>query len=183
MSGSYAGRYHTFQLRTPPITHQPQLYDWANRVATRFPELPRHYADNLAARSLGLVLAHACGLSVVALALAAVLGQAVNTVRQRLREFYQPADAKAGRGRTEPDAAVCCGPLVRWVTAGWADKRVALPLGVTNLADRFHVLTAAIVYRGCGIPVAWAVSVAGAKDPWNPHWSRLPSGAGGWCWC
>lgn len=155
------------------MPHQPQLYDWADRVATRFPDLPRPYADGLAAWSFGLVLAHACGLSAVALALAAILGQPVNTVRQRLREFYQPADAKAGRGRTELDPASCCGPLVRWVTGGWAEKRVAVALDVTNLADRFHVLTAAVVYRGCGIPVAWAVLPAGTKDPWNPHWARL----------
>jgi hypothetical protein len=155
------------------MPHHPQLYDWTNRVATAFPDLPAATARVLAARSYGLVLAHACGLSAVALALAALLGQAVNTVRQRLREFYQPADTKAGRGRAQLDPATCCGPLVRWVTAGWADRRVALALDVTNLADRFHVLTAAIVYRGCGIPVAWAVLPANTKDPWNPHWVGL----------
>src|SRR5205823_8754654 len=37
----------------------------------------------------------------------------------------------------------------------------------------FHVLTAAVVYRGRAVPVAWAVPAAGTKDPWNPHWSRL----------
>src|SRR4051812_24006147 len=103
MSDPDAGRYHTFQHRKPPMPRQTQLYGWAERVATRFPELPRHQADALAGWSLGMVLAHACGLSAVALALAAVLGQAVNTVRQRLRELYQPAHKKAGRGRTELD--------------------------------------------------------------------------------
>jgi hypothetical protein len=155
------------------MPHHPQLYEWTNRVATAFPDLPPATARVLASWSFGLVLAHACGLSAVALVLAAVLGQAVNTVRQRLREFYQPADAKPGRGRTELAPAVCCGPLVRWITRGWADKRVAVALDVTNLADRFHVLTVAVVYRGCGIPVAWAVLSAGVKDPWNPHWVRL----------
>jgi hypothetical protein len=155
------------------MPHHPQLYEWTNRVATAFPNLPATTTRVLAGWSYGLVLAHACGLSAVALALAAVLGQAVNTVRQRLREFYQPADAKAGRNRTELDPTTCCGPLVRWITRGWAEKRVALALDVTNLADRFHVLAAAVVYRGCGIPVAWAVLPANTKDPWNPHWSRL----------
>jgi hypothetical protein len=155
------------------MPHQPPLYEWADRVATRFPDLPRHQADALATWSFGLVLARACGLSAVALALAAVLARSVNTVRQRLRELYQPADRKAGRGRTAFDPAVCCGPLVRWITAGWADKRVAVALDVTNLGDRFHVLTAAVVYRGCSVPVAWAVLATGPKDPWNPHWVRL----------
>src|SRR5688500_12023119 len=102
------------------MPHPAPLYEWVARVATRFPDLPRATARTLGAYSFGLVLAHACGLSAVALALAAVLRQAVNTVRQRLREFYKPAGGKAGRGRTRLDAAACCGPLVRWVTAGWA---------------------------------------------------------------
>ena len=152
--------------------HTP-LYEWTKRVATAFPALPPATARVLADWSYGLVLAHTCGLATVALTLAARLGQAVNTVRQRLREFYQPADQKAGRGRTALDPTTCCAPLVRWVTAGWADKRVALALDATNLGDRFHVLAAAIVYRGCSIPVAWAVLPAGVKDPWNPHWVRL----------
>ena len=152
--------------------HTP-LYDWTARVATHFPDLPMATARTLATYSYGLILAHACGLPAVALALAAVLRQAYNTLRQRLRELYQPAARKAGRGRTELDPAVCCGPLVRWITHGWTDKRVALALDATNLGDRFHVLACAVVYRGCSIPVAWAVLPAGVKDAWNPHWVRL----------
>jgi len=155
------------------MPHQTQLYEWNRRVATHFPQLPPATADTLATYSFGMVLAHACGLTAVALALAALMKQAVNTLRQRLRELYKPKDKKAGRGRTQLDPSCCCGPLVRWITAGWTDKRVALALDVTNLADRFHVLTCAIVYRGCSIPVAWAVLPAGVKDPWNPHWVRL----------
>lgn len=155
------------------MPRQSPLYAWTQRVATGFPELPPHQAQALAQWSFGMVLAHACGLSAVVCALAAVVQQSVNTVRQRLREWYQPATAKPGRGRTEVDPATCCGPLVRWITGGWTERRVALALDVTNLGDRFHVLTAAIVYRGCGIPVAWAVLPAGVKDPWNPHWEQL----------
>jgi hypothetical protein len=160
-------------FRITPVPHQTPLYDWTRRVATAFPDLPAAHARGLAEWSFGLVLAHACGLATVALHLAAVVGQAVNTVRQRLRELYLPADHKPGAGRTALDPGGCCGPLVRWLTGTWADKRVAVALDVTNLGDRFHVLTAAVVYRGCGIPVAWAVLAAGAKDPWNPHWVRL----------
>lgn len=155
------------------MPRHPQLYDWTRRVATHFPELPEATTATLATYSYGLVLAHACGLTAVALALAATLEQAVNTLRQRLRELYKPADKKAGRGRTALDPAACCGPLVRWITHGWTDKRVALALDVTNLGDRFHVLACAVVYRGCSIPVAWAVLPAGVREPWNPHWVQL----------
>ena len=150
-----------------------QLYDWTGRVATHFPDLPKPTANVLAAWSYGMVLAHACGTTAVALALAALLKQGVNTLRQRLREFYKPAHTKAGRGRTQLDPTTCCGPLVRWITTGWTDKRVALALDATNLGDRFHVLACAVVYRGCSIPVAWAILPGGVKDKWNPHWIRL----------
>jgi hypothetical protein len=149
------------------------LYQWADRVATRFADLPRPTAFVLALWAFGMVLAHACTLSAVALHLACLLGRPVNTVRQRLREFYKPAAKKAGRHRTELDPAACCAPLVRWVTAGWADRRVALALDVTNLADRFHVLACAVCYRGCAVPVAWAVLPGGQKGQWHPHWVAL----------
>ena len=155
------------------MPHHTPLYEWDQRVATAFPDLSPATARVLADWSYGLVLAHTCGLGTVALTLAAVLGQAVHTARQRLREFYPPADRKAGRGRTALDPATCCTPLVRWITAGWADERVAVALDATNLGDRFHVPAAAIVYRGCAIPVAWAVLPAGVTDAWNPHWVRL----------
>lgn len=155
------------------MPRHPELYAWTQQVASRFPELPPHHARAIAEWSFGMVLAHACGLAAVACGLAAVVGQAANTVRQRLREWYQPATVKPGRGRTEVDPVACGGPLVRWITGGWTEKRVAIALDVTNLGDRFHVLTAAVVYRGCGIPVAWAVLPAGVTDPWNPHWERL----------
>jgi hypothetical protein len=152
--------------------HEP-LYQWADRVTTHFPNLPRCSAFVLALWAFGMVLAHACTLTAVALHLAGLLGQPLNTVRQRLREFYKPAATKAGRGRTEIDPAACCAPLVRWVTAGWADRRVALALDVTNVGTRFHVLTCAVCYRGCAIPVAWAVLPGGQRGEWHPHWCLL----------
>ena len=157
--------------------HQP-LYQWADRVATHFPELPRSTAFVLALWAFGMALAHACALTAVALHLAPLLGRAVNTVRQRLREFYKPALKKAGRGRTELAPATCCGPLIRWVTAGWPERRVALALDVTNCGGRFHVLACAIAYRGCAVPVAWAVLAGGQKEAWHPHWCALLERAG-----
>ena len=152
--------------------HEP-LYAWADRVASQFPDLPRSVAFGLAAWTYGMVLAHACGLSAVACALAPILGRSANTARQRLRDWYQDASDKRGRNRTALDPAECTAPLVRWVTGAWAEKRVAVALDATNLGTRFHVLTAAIVYRGCAVPVAWAVLRGNTPDAWNPHWVRL----------
>ena len=30
-----------------------------------------------------------------------------------------------------------------------------------------------VVYRGCGIPVAWKIVEATAKGSWKPHWLKL----------
>jgi hypothetical protein len=35
------------------------------------------------------------------------------------------------------------------------------------------VLALAVLYRGCAVPVAWAVVPANTKGAWRPHWERL----------
>ena len=65
------------------------------------------------------------------------------------------------------------------MTGTWADKRVAVALDATNLGTRFHVPTAAVVYRGCAGPVAWAVLRGNTPDAWNPHWARSWTGSPG----
>jgi Transposase DDE domain len=150
-----------------------QLYHWTDRVTSRFPTLSRCQARLLALYSFGLVLAHSCGLSAVALALAKLLGQAANTLRQRLRDWYLEADAKAGADRTEIDPAACFGPLLDWVLATWDCPRLALALDATYLGDRFIVLAVAVVYRGCAVPVAWVVRDAHQQGSWLPCWRGL----------
>lgn len=127
----------------------------------------------LALWSFGMVLAHASGLDAVALRLAPLLGRSDNTVRQRLREFYQPREAKAGTHRRDLDPTLCFVPLLRWVTAGWTTRRLVLALDVTNLGSRFHVLAISVVVRGCGIPVAWAIRTGSEKGSWNTLWDEL----------
>jgi hypothetical protein len=155
------------------VPRPPQLYTWADRVATQFPQLPPALAFVLALWSFGMVLAHSCTLSAVTVHLAPLLGRATNTVRQRLREFYKSADRKKGRQRTALDPTTCCGPLVRWMTGGWTDKRVALAIDATSLGAVFTILSASIVYRGCAVPVAWAVLPANTPGAWNPRWVEL----------
>ena len=153
--------------------HTP-LYEWVAQVATRFPDLPAAHARSLAEWSYGMAVAHAVQLMAVVVQLAALLGQKANTVRQRLRELFQPGDRKAGDRRTTFDPHACCGPLVRWITGGWTDRRVALALDASNLGDRFTVLAAAVVYRGVGIPVAWRIVPANTPgESWNAIWVEL----------
>src|SRR5207247_10462089 len=115
----------------------------------------------LALYSFGMLLAHVCGLSRVALFLAQHLHRPFHALRKRLREFYLEADAKSGvrqgRKRRAFDVAGCFAPLLRWLLSLWSGRHLALALDVTNLADRFHVLCVSVVVRGVGIPVAWKV--------------------------
>jgi hypothetical protein len=149
------------------------LYQWSTRVATACPEIPAVYVRALAEWGFGLAQAGSATLSGVALFLATYLGQAINTVRQRLRELYQPGDRKAGASRTTFDVRLCCPGLFRWITATWTDKRLALALDPTTLGERLTVLTAALVYRGCGIPLAWAVLEGNEPEAWNRLWRQL----------
>jgi hypothetical protein len=43
------------------------------------------------------------------------------------------------------------------------EKRLALAMDATTLAQVSTVLTISVVYRGCAIPVAWVILPATAK--------------------
>ena len=60
-----------------------------------------------------------------------------------------------------------------WVLRGWEGNQLALALDATQLGQRFVVLAISVVYRGCAIPVAWAILPAGHKQAWRPVWLRL----------
>ena len=106
------------------MSRHPELYRWSQQVGSRFPGLPPVFVALLALWSLGMILARRCGLDSVAGHLAALLDQKDNTVRQRLREFYQEAGAKAGAKRGCPrkdfEVAACFAPLLRWVLSFWS---------------------------------------------------------------
>ena len=140
---------------------------------TLFPDLRPHHRTALAEYSFGLALARTCGLTAVARYLAAFLAVPVVALTQRLRELYRPAHAQRGPARSEFDPTLCFGPLVRWAAAGHRDKRLVLALDPTCLTDRFRVLCAAVLYRGTGLPVAWAVQTADEKGSWNAIWVDL----------
>jgi hypothetical protein len=171
------------------MSRHPELYRWQQQLRSCFPHLPPVFVALLALWSLGIILARRCGLTTVASQLACLLDQSDNTLRQRLREFYQEADAKAGakRGdkRRDFDVTGCFAPLLRWVLSFWSCPRLALALDVTNLGDRFHVLCVSVLYGGIGLPVAWKILPANQKGEWHPHWCLLlrllqPAVPSGW---
>jgi hypothetical protein len=73
-----------------------------------------------------MLIARFCALSAVATRLAPLLGQSFNTVRERLRDTYRDADAKAGAQRAHLEVQICWAPWLAWVLEGWSGH----PLGV-----------------------------------------------------
>jgi hypothetical protein len=149
------------------------LEQWAREVSERLPHLSAPEAAVLAAWSFGMVLAHSCSLTAVAGVLAALLGVKTNTERQRLREFCYPAHRKRGAHRQAVAVGPCFAPLLAWVLDRWPGDHVLLGLDATTLGERFVVLAISVLYRGCAIPVAWAIVPAGQKGAWRPVWERL----------
>lgn len=152
-----------------------QVSQWTGTVSRYLPHLSRPQATVLALWSLGMVLAGSCGLSQVSVVLALLLGQAEETLRQRLREWYYPAQDKAGQTRCTLEVEACFAPLLRWVLAWWPEEHqeLALALDATTLGQRFTVRCLSVLVRGCAIPVAWKVLVYNQKGSWQPYWQAL----------
>jgi hypothetical protein len=120
-----------------------------------------------------MVLARSCALTAVSTLLAAGLQRKDSTVRQQLREWCYEVPAKRGAQRCALQVETCFAPLLAWVLSEWQGTQLALALDATTLGTRFVVLAISVVYRGCAIPVAWAILPAGAKQAWRGTWLRL----------
>ena len=157
------------------MTRPAGLSQWIETVAIHMPHLSNPVATVLALWSFGMVMAKSCGLTSVAGFLADLLQQQENTVRQRLREWYRDAEDKRGPKRRELDVSESFIPLIGWVLSYWpsSEKRLALAMDATTLAQLFTVLTLSVVYRGCAIPVAWVILPATEKGAWKAHWLAL----------
>jgi hypothetical protein len=116
-----------------------------------------------------------CGLTSVAVFLAAVLGDREDALRQRLREWYRAAADKKGAHRQTLEVGRCFAPLLAWVLSAWpvTEKRLALAMDATSLGQVFTVLAISVVYRGCAIPVAWVVLPGNTPGAWKDHWLAL----------
>lgn len=156
-----------------------QLTSWNAELAKRFPHFPAPVVTVLALYSLGVLLAHASGLSRVVLFLHQHFGGANNAWRKRLREFYLDAPDKSGvrqgHKRSDFDVTTAFAALLRWALSLWAGQALPLAIDVTNLGERFHVLCVSVVVQGTALPVAWKVLAGGQKEPWHPHWVALLS--------
>lgn len=79
-----------------------------------------------------MVLARSCALTAVSAFLAEGLRQKENTMRQRLREWGDEAQAKRGKKRQVICVETCLAPLLAWVLSGWMGTHLALALDATT---------------------------------------------------
>ena len=127
------------------MSRLPGLYQWNDIVGKRFPHLSKPMAACLALWSLGMIVARSCSLTAVAWAWAPILKEKFYTLRERLRDLYREAPAKAGAKRCELDLDTCWAPWLSWVVEGWHSKQLALALDATTLGQRFTVLAVSAV--------------------------------------
>jgi Transposase DDE domain len=149
------------------------LRQWSDELADAFPQLSQPQVFGLATWSFGMILARCCALTTVALFLAQCLGHHYHAVRQRLREFYQEAAAKKGNHRRDLDVTTCFASLLRWILRDWNSRELAVAVDASSLGALFVVLCVSVVYRGCAIPVAWAILPANTKGSWKRPWLKL----------
>jgi hypothetical protein len=157
------------------MSRLPGLYQWNDVVGKRFSHLSKPMAACLALWSLGMIVARSCSLTALAWAWAPILNQKFYTLRERLRDLYREAPAKAGAKRRDLDLGACWAPWLAWVVEGWHGKQLALALDATTLGQRFTVLAVSVLYRGCAVPVAWKVLKATEAHAWEPEWKTLLS--------
>jgi Transposase DDE domain len=161
------------------MTRLQGLSQWQQTVSRHMPHLSRPHAFVLAMWSMGIILAHSCGLTSVSVVLAALLARRELTVRQQLRDWYRAAPDKSGAKRGDKrrtlDLTPCFAALLRWcctlMPAG--TQTLALAMDASTLGQRFTILTISVVIRGCAIPVAWHIVEATRPGAWRPHWEAL----------
>jgi hypothetical protein len=144
------------------------------RVGEMLPSLSKAEAQVLGWLTYGILMLGKCGITALSHGLAKIEQVPAERLRQRLREFSYEAEAKRGKKRREVDVQRCFPDLLRSILRGWEGKKeLALSIDAMTLDSRFTVLNISVVYRGCGITVAWKIIEAGEKGAWRPHWEGL----------
>jgi hypothetical protein len=138
------------------------------------PNLSKAEAMVLGFLSFGILILDGCGITRLSNGLAKIEQVPAGRLRQRLREFSYEATAKRGKKRREVDVQRCFPNLLRAVLRGWEGKKeLALGMDASTLGERFTVLSISVMYRGCGIPIAWKIIEAMEEGAWRPHWEGL----------
>jgi len=121
-----------------------------------------------------MMMLDGCGMTRLSNGLGQIEQVPAGRLRQRLREFYYEAEAKRGKKRREVEVQKCFGDLLRGILRGWEGrKELALALDASTLGERFTVLNISVMYRGCGIPIAWRIIPAMEEGEWRTYWESM----------
>jgi Transposase DDE domain len=150
------------------------IVTFQKRVGEMLPSLSKAEVNVLGLLSFGILLFDGCGISRLSHGLAKLEQVPAGRLRQRLREFCYEAEAKRGKKRREVKVEACFADLLRAVLREWEGKKeLALAMDAMTLGERFTVLSISVVYRGCGMTIAWKIIKAGQEGAWRPHWEGL----------
>lgn len=143
-----------------------ECYQLEAELAAQFPLLRPAQVQGLAIWVWGTIVAGSACQAAVACALTPLFATR-HAARQYLREWlYAGADRAKACATTLP-VETCFVCLLRWVVRLWRGTNLPLAIDVTARADRVVVLTVAVLYRGCAIPVAWRVLPANRQGAWT----------------
>lgn len=153
------------------------LKQWSCIVSKHLPNLSLPQAVGLATWSFGIALTKSSSLTQVSRLIATINHEKPNTVRQRLKEWYQEAEAKKGDKRSSIEVSSCFAPLLAWVISllPAEQKQIALALDATSIGNKFTVLSINVLLAGSGIPIAWCIVKATEPGSWKGHWQKLIS--------
>jgi hypothetical protein len=152
----------------------PNIAAVQKRIGQMLPSLSKAEAEVLGLLSYGMVMFNGSGLTRLSHGLAEIEQVPAGRLRQRLREFYYEAEAKRGKKRREVKVEACFADLLGSVLRGWQGKKeLVLAMDASTLGERFTVLSLSVMYRGCGMPVAWKIIKAGEEGEWRPYWEGL----------
>jgi hypothetical protein len=101
--------------------------------------------------------------------------QPINTIHQRLREFYKDAEHKSGDRRVTLCVEDCFSSLLIWIINAWHGGVLPLAMDATTIDDRFTMLRVSVLFRGMAIPVAWHVLPGNQKGEWREIWLEMLS--------
>lgn len=154
---------------------QARLKEWMRIVSRQFPILSLPQVRGLATWSFGIALSQSSSLTRVSETIAQLNGEPVNRVRQRLKEWYQEADAKSGHKRQSLEVKECFSWLLRWVLSLMPEgsSNLSLAMDASNIGSVFTVLSINVLYGGCAIPVAWTIVSGDHKGSWKPLWEAM----------
>ena len=150
-----------------PVRLPAACYPVVDALQTHLPALRPAQQRGLALWVAGAVLAGSACQSAVLNALAP-LGCARHAARQQLREWLYDGSDRAAPCTTSLEVRECFAPLLRWVLGWWQSPSLALAIDTTSLGPRLVVLCVSVLYRGCAIPVAWAVLPGRGQGQWIP---------------